>query len=91
MGIFYKEIVLLCSTLLYLGTDCLAWSGVFSPSHCFYAPETRSRGHINLPLSVRPFVRPSGLSGYLLYSFGATALIFCMMFIHIMEVSMSTF
>ena len=24
----------------------------------FYAPVTKSRGHINLPLSIRPFVRP---------------------------------
>jgi hypothetical protein len=55
-------------------------------------------GHINLP-PVRPFVcssvRPSGYR-YMVcpaissYSFGATALIFCMMFIHIMVVCMST-
>jgi hypothetical protein len=43
------------------------------------------------------FVRPSGYTGrYMVcpaissYSFGATALIFCRMFIHIMEVCMST-
>ena len=42
------------------------------------------------------FVRPSGYrynmvcSAISSYSFGATALIFCMMFIHIMEVCMST-
>ena len=41
------------------------------------------------------FVRPSGnrymiFSGISSYSFGATALIFCKMFIHIMEVCMST-
>jgi hypothetical protein len=53
----------------------------------FYAPATNSRGgHINLP-PVRPdidtwFFRRS--------PFGATALIFVMMFIHIMEVCMST-
>ena len=40
--------------------------------------------HINLPLSISSSVRISS------YSFGATALIFCMMFIHIMEVCMST-
>jgi hypothetical protein len=59
----------------------------------FYAPATKSRGHINLPLSVRSSVRSSvrilihSLSSY---SFGATALIFCRMFIHIMEVCMPT-
>ena len=64
----------------------------------FYAPATKSWGHINLPPVrpfVRPFVRPSGYR-YMVYpaissySFGATALIFCRMFIHIMEVCMST-
>jgi hypothetical protein len=69
----------------------------------FYAPETKNRGgHINLS-PVRPFVRssvrssvrPSG-NRYMVcpaisfYSFGATALIFCRMFIHIMEVFIST-
>jgi hypothetical protein len=48
-------------------------------------------GHINLPLSVRPSVCPSGYrcmvcSAISSYNFGATALIFCRMFIHIMEV-----
>ena len=48
-------------------------------------------GHINLPL----FVRPSGYR-YMVclaissYSIGATVLIFCRMFIHIMELCMST-
>ena len=56
-----------------------------------YAPTTKSWGHINLPLSVRPsryryMVCPAISS----YSFRATALIFCRMFIHIMEVCMST-
>jgi hypothetical protein len=57
----------------------------------FYDPATKSRGgHINLPC---PSVRPSGYR-YMVcpaissYSFGATALIFCMMFIHIMEVDL---
>ena len=54
----------------------------------------RVGGHINLPL-VRPFVCPSGYRCMVCpaissYSFGATALIFCRMFIHIMEVCMST-
>ena len=53
------------------------------------------RVHINLPLSVRPSVCHSGYrcmvcSAISSYSFGATALIFCRMFIHIMEVCMST-
>ena len=51
--------------------------------------KSRRGGHINLPLSVR-------LSGYRYmvcpaissYSFGATALIFCMVFMHIMEVDL---
>ena len=52
--------------------------------------DEESGGHINLP-PVRPseyryMVCPAISS----YSFGATALIFCMMFIHIMEVCMST-
>jgi hypothetical protein len=72
----------------------------------FYAPAMKSRGYINLPPvrpfvclfvrpSVGPSVRPSGYR-YMVclaitsYSFGATALIFCRMVIHIMEVCMST-
>ena len=65
----------------------------------FMPPRRRvGGGDINLP-PVRPFVRPSVRpSGYRYmvcpaissYSFGATALIFCRMFIHIMEVCMST-
>ena len=52
-------------------------------------PWQRVGGHINLPLSVhssryRYMVCPAISS----YSFGATALIFCMMFIHIMEVDL---
>jgi hypothetical protein len=59
----------------------------------FYVPATKSRGHINLPLSVRSSVRPSGYRYTVYpaispYSFGATALIFCRMFIHIMEVDL---
>ena len=52
-----------------------------------YAPATKSRGHINLPLSVRSSVRPSGYR-YMVcpaissYRFRATALIFCRMFTH---------
>ena len=64
--------------------------------HFFMPPRRRvgGGGHINLP-PVRPFVRPSGYR-YMVcpaissYSFGATALIFFRMFIHIMEVCMST-
>jgi hypothetical protein len=61
-------------------------------------PRRRVGRHINLP-PVHPFVRQSvRLSGYRYmvcpaissYSFGATALIFFRMFIHIMEVCMST-
>jgi hypothetical protein len=66
---------------------CIIWT------HSFYAPATKSRGegeeggNINLPLSVRPsgyryMVCPANFS----YSFRATALIFCRMFMHIMEV-----
>ena len=73
-------------------------------THCcrrvqvFMPPWRRVGGHINLP-PVCPFVcssvRPSRYR-YMVcpaissYSFGATALIFCMMFIHIMVVCMST-
>jgi len=65
--------------------DCF----IFMPS-----PRRVGWGHINLPLSVRLSVRSSGYK-YMVcpaisYSFGATALIFCKMFIHIMEVCMST-
>jgi hypothetical protein len=62
----------------------------------FMPPRRRVGGHINLPCpSVRLAVRPSGYrymvcSAISSYSFGATALIFCGMFIHIMEVCMST-
>jgi hypothetical protein len=60
----------------------------------FYAPATKSQGGgilIYPCLSIRPsgyryMVCPAISS----YSFGATALIFCGMFIHIMEVCMST-
>jgi hypothetical protein len=58
---------------------------------CYFMPlRRRVGGHINLP-SVRPFgyrymVCPSISS----YRFGATALIFCRIFIHIMEVCMPT-
>jgi hypothetical protein len=55
----------------------------------FMPPRRRVGGHINLPLSVRldRYMVCSAISSY---SFGATALIFCRMFIHIMEVCMST-
>jgi hypothetical protein len=55
----------------------------------------RVGGHINIPPLKCLFVRPSEYR-YMVcpaissYSFGATALIFCRMFIHIMEVCMST-
>ena len=58
----------------------------------FLCPRDEELGrHINLPLSICPsgyryMVCPAISS----YSFGATALIFCRMFIHIMEVCMST-
>ena len=61
----------------------------------FMPPRRRVGGHINLPLSVRSSVLPSRYR-YMVcpaissYSFGATALIFCRMFIHIMELCMST-
>jgi hypothetical protein len=60
----------------------------------FIPPRQRVGGHINLPLSsVHPSIRPSRYRCMICpaissYSFGA--LIFCMMFIHIMEVCMST-
>ena len=40
-------------------------------SKCFYAPATKSREHINLPLSVRSsvWIQIHGLSGYLLLQF----------------------
>ena len=55
-------------------------------------PRRTVGGHINLPLSVAcPFgYRYMVCSAISSYSFGATALIFCRMFIHIMEVCMST-
>jgi hypothetical protein len=66
----------------------------------FMPPRRRVGGHINLPcpsvrLAVRPSVCPSGYrymvcSAISSYSFGATALIFCGMFIHMLEVCMST-
>jgi hypothetical protein len=61
----------------------------------FMPPWRRVGGHINLPLSVRLSVCPSRYrymvcSAISSYSFGATALIFRRMFIHIMEVCMST-
>ena len=54
-------------------------------------PRRRVGGHIKLPLSIRPsgyryMVCPANST----YSFRATALIFSRMFIHIMEVCMST-
>jgi hypothetical protein len=57
----------------------------------FMPPWRRVGGHINLPLSVCPsgyryMVCPANSS----YRFRATALIFCRMFIHIMELCMST-
>jgi hypothetical protein len=55
----------------------------------FYAPATKSRGDILIypcPSGYRYMACPAISS----YSFGATALIFCRMFIHIMEVCMST-
>ena len=73
----------------------IVWHFNFRTRNCFFMPPRRRVGwHINLP-PVRTSVRPSGYR-YMLcpaissYSFGATALIFCMMFIHIMEVCMST-
>ena len=66
----------------------------------FLCPRDKeSGGHINFPLSVRSSVRLSirpSRYRYIIcpaissYSFRATALLFCMMFIHIMEVCMST-
>ena len=59
----------------------------------FYAPATKSRGGGDILIYPCPSVRPSG-QRYMVcpaissYSFGATALIFCMMFIHIMEVDL---
>ena len=60
---------------------------------CFYAPTTKSRGG-GILIYPCPSVRPSGYR-YMVcpaissYSFEATALIFCRIFIHIMEVCMS--
>ena len=60
----------------------------------FYAPATKNRGGGTL-IYPCPSVHPSGYR-YMVcqanssYSFGATALIFCRMFIRIMEVCMST-
>ena len=52
-------VIYLCIVLLFFGV--LSFLCIVS-SYCFYAPATKSRGHINLPLSVRssvrPFVRP---------------------------------
>ena len=62
-------------------------------SHYYYAPTTKSQGGILIYPC--PSVRPSRYR-YMVcpaissYSFRATALIFCRMFIHIMEVCMST-
>jgi hypothetical protein len=58
----------------------------------FYAPTTKSRGGILIyPCpSVRPYGYRYMVCPAISYSFGATALIFCRMFIHIMEVCMST-
>ena len=51
-------------------------------------------GHINLPLSVRPFVRSDIGTWFVRLSpptvLELQLLIFCRMFIHIMEVCMST-
>ena len=58
------------------GTSWKIYFLIHSYETFFYA---QVGSHINLPLSVR-----------LSYSFGATALIFCRMFKHIMEVCMST-
>jgi hypothetical protein len=61
----------------------------------FYAPNSEKSGDILIyPLFVHPFVRPSGYRYMVFpaisYSFGATASIFFRMFIHIMEMCMST-
>ena len=89
----------------HLGSPRL-FSGVRVANLFFYVPATKSRGaYYFTPVrpSVRPSIRPSVRSsvcpsGYrnmvcsaiLSYSFGATALMFCRMFIHIMEVCIST-
>ena len=78
----------------------LNWNLVYltKPNACphvvwhFYASATKSRGILIYPC---PSIRPSGYR-YMVcpaissYSFRATALIFCRMFIHMMEVCMST-
>ena len=50
-------------------------------------PRRKVGGHINLPLSVRPDI-DTWFFQLSSYGIGATALIFCMMFIHIMEVDL---
>ena len=58
-------------------------------------PQAKFGGYIGITLSVRLSVRPSGYiymdcPAISSYSFGATAVLLCRMFIHIMEVCMST-
>jgi hypothetical protein len=60
----------------------------------FLCPRNKEWGGGDILIYPCLFVRPYGyrymLCPAISYSFGATALIFCMMFIHIMEVCMST-
>jgi hypothetical protein len=83
---------------MYLGVLILLLSVIFlldfetvPTVQYFYAPVPKSRGGGGIliypcPSGYRYMVCPAVSS----YSFGAIALIFCRMFIHIMEVCMST-
>ena len=82
-------VTVLCKYKISLGLMCML--------NVFLCPHDEESGGILIYLcpsvrpSVRLFVRPdidNGLSSS--YSFGATSLILCRMFIHIMEVCMST-
>ena len=81
-----------CRLMSYLRYLCLfAYGGVSHILCCFLCPRDRVGGILIYPcLSVRPSRYTYMVCPAISYSFRATALIFCRMFIHIMEVCMST-
>jgi len=98
-SLMWDTVILLCRLCVWLYMTCFVLSGCFFLS-VVMPPRQRVEGHINLHLSVRSSVRPlvCPTVGYrymvcpavFSYRFRAIALIFCRIFIHIMEVCIST-